>query len=379
MFNAHDIQEFKLVWIAGTMGKKLGKKQVSAIDISTTVDRIISREYQLRTNSQLMLGVTKIYKLKADYLYSDAQHALLQFKRFFSMSHDRSVHVQQARQEAITIQENEMLNDLDPEGVFKVPLPFGFSLDTSLSSFDDLIRSTSFQSFSSPSGSSPSFQALQDFAGTPIGSSVVKMYHTPGLSSIPRSSPGMLDSILSKTSLSQKSILLQEVSPHQFLIEAMQSSSEHERMDVLSQHDMDLFDDLRDDFQIAPSQDFDIPHDVSFAQPPSVPDFEMQFQSLTSQQPPGTPIAQHGGLITPKTRQNRKEKKSVFDGVIYLTDHDMHEMRRITDEEAIRAPYQKYQEVSSFHVEAKMYREIDWKESSDTFPVLHLSCLQRLV
>ena len=60
----------------------------------------------------------KIYKLKTDYLYSDAQHALLQFKRFFAMSLDRSVQVQEARQETITIQENEMLNELDPEGVF---------------------------------------------------------------------------------------------------------------------------------------------------------------------------------------------------------------------------------------------------------------------
>jgi hypothetical protein len=375
MFNTHDIQEFKLVWIAGTMGKKLGKKQVSAIDITSTVDRIISREYQLRTNSQLMLGVTKIYKLKADYLYSDAHHALLQFKRFFGMSHDGSVHVQQARQEAITIQENEMLNELDPEGVFKVPLPFGFSLDTSLSSFDDLVRQSSFQSLSSPIGSTSSLYAFQNIANTPDGSSVVKMYHTPGLSSVPRTSPGMIDTILSNSTYSQKSILLQEVSPHHFHFEAMQSSSDREVADVLSQHDMDLFQDLRDDFQIAPSQDFDISHDAGWVQPPSVPDFEMHFQSLTSQQPPGTPIAQHGGLITPKTRQHRKGKKNLVDAVIYLSDVDMHEMRRITNEEVILAPYQKYQEVFSYNTETKTHFQAYCKQGAGSIACFHSPCL----
>jgi hypothetical protein len=344
MFNASDIQEFKLVWIAGTMNKKLGKKQVSAIDISRTIDRIVSKEYQLRTNSQLMLGIMKIYKIKTDYLYADAHHTLLQFKRFFTQSQDKSIQVQEARQEAITIQQNEILNDLDPEGVFKVPLPFGMSLNSSFSSLDDLVKSSPFQSLSSPHGSIHSFQSIHDISRTPIGS-LVGAPNTPGLSSIKRASPFHGGSVLSKSS-SYKSIILQESSPHHFLLDHMTSSSD--RLDVLSQHEVDLFQDLRDDFQLATSQDFDIHHDENMfeqdEQPPVVPDsdFDLQFQTLTSQ--PGTPVHKKGGLLTPKTSRHQKSKKNMIDPVIYLDDHEMHEMKRLTELELVEAPLHQYQE-----------------------------------
>lgn len=71
------------VWLAANIERKLTKKDALSSDLETNVKDIIGTNgapMALRLSGQLLLGVVRIYKRKAEYLLGDCSEALLKIK-----------------------------------------------------------------------------------------------------------------------------------------------------------------------------------------------------------------------------------------------------------------------------------------------------------
>ena len=71
------------VWLASNLDRKLSKSNILQTNVDDTVRDIIGENaapIALRMSGQLLLGVVKIYKRKANYLMDDCSEALLKIK-----------------------------------------------------------------------------------------------------------------------------------------------------------------------------------------------------------------------------------------------------------------------------------------------------------
>jgi cohesin complex subunit SCC1 len=73
------------VWLAAHWDKKLTKAAISAADVGQAADSIANPvvPLALRVSGHLLLGVTRIYSRKVNYLFTDCSEALVKIKMAF--------------------------------------------------------------------------------------------------------------------------------------------------------------------------------------------------------------------------------------------------------------------------------------------------------
>ncbi|XP_031403842.1 sister chromatid cohesion 1 protein 2 isoform X2 [Punica granatum] len=99
MFHSHSLSRkgpLGSVWVAAYCHKRLKKAEVTATDISFSVDKILQDEFEIITYRVLgyfLLGVVRIYSKKVEYLFNDCHKVLVQVKGFVvsEKGHSRTV------------------------------------------------------------------------------------------------------------------------------------------------------------------------------------------------------------------------------------------------------------------------------------------------
>ncbi|XP_059645347.1 sister chromatid cohesion 1 protein 2 isoform X2 [Cornus florida] len=84
------------IWVAAHCHKRLKKHQVTQIDISTSVDKILLDEFPIvtyRIIGYLLLGVVRIYAKKVEYLFHDCHDILIKINDFAGIKKG-SVHLE---------------------------------------------------------------------------------------------------------------------------------------------------------------------------------------------------------------------------------------------------------------------------------------------
>ncbi|RQM28281.1 hypothetical protein B5M09_012469 [Aphanomyces astaci] len=73
------------VWLAAHWDKKLTKATITAADVGQAADSIANPvvPLALRVSGHLLLGVTRIYSRKVNYLFTDCSEALVKIKMAF--------------------------------------------------------------------------------------------------------------------------------------------------------------------------------------------------------------------------------------------------------------------------------------------------------
>ncbi|WCJ27495.1 Sister chromatid cohesion 1 protein 2 [Euphorbia peplus] len=79
------------IWVAACFLKKLKKSQVSQVDISSSVDKILQDEFDVftyRVLAYLLLGVVRVFSKKVEYLFNDCNKVLLNLRDFMVSNKD---------------------------------------------------------------------------------------------------------------------------------------------------------------------------------------------------------------------------------------------------------------------------------------------------
>lgn len=132
MFYSHDILARKgplgTIWIAAHLDRKLRKNQVLETDITVSVEAILSADLQkvlaLRLSGHLLLGITRIFNRKVNYLYENCETALDKLKQAYKKGNvDLPKEQAVARYEDVTLPDQYVLPDLDAYSeIYATPL-----------------------------------------------------------------------------------------------------------------------------------------------------------------------------------------------------------------------------------------------------------------
>ena len=160
------------IWLACHWERKLSKLQYINTNIPTSID-CIKNEMQIRIQSQLLLGIVKIYSKKTKYLLEDCNDALVKLKMNLKPGLvNLRLEQTTATNTAITLNMNEILNTepiLDLNALFgsqesKRRDTTSFSLDSTLSEMEvgrDALQSRLY----SPAPSREGDGILEDILG----------------------------------------------------------------------------------------------------------------------------------------------------------------------------------------------------------------------
>lgn len=132
MFYSHDILARKgplgTIWIAAHLDRKLRKNQVLETDITVSVEAILSADLQkvlaLRLSGHLLLGITRIFNRKVNYLYENCETALDKLKQAYKKGNvDLPKEQAVARYEDVTLPDQYVLPDLEAfSQIYATPL-----------------------------------------------------------------------------------------------------------------------------------------------------------------------------------------------------------------------------------------------------------------